>query len=156
MYFHPSGRGLRSTLVALLCVLFFLLAMGTALLSSGVYRAAAASSDENYAQRTALSYLANQIRRADGPVGVGSFGGADALLLRDGDYVTVVYCHDGQLRELYTEPGTGLLPADGDAILPVASLTVTGDGALLTLTAAGDSVTVSPRMGWEAVGEVAL
>ncbi|BDF72815.1 hypothetical protein CE91St41_37980 [Oscillospiraceae bacterium] len=156
MRIQPPGRGLRSTLVALLCALFFLLAMGTALLSSGVYRAAAAASDENYAQRTSLSYLANQIRRADGAVGVGTFGGADALVIYEGDYVTLIYCWDGQLRELYTEPGTGLLPADGEGILPVASLTISASGALLTLTADGDSVAVSPRLGWEDAGEVAL
>ena len=63
---------------------------------------------------------------------------------------------DGQLRELYTEPGTGLLPADGEGILPVASLTISASGALLTLTADGDSVAVSPRLGWEDAGEVAL
>ena len=156
MRIQPPGRGLRSTLVALLCALFFLLAMGTALLSRGFYRAAAAASEENYAHPPALTYRPTHSRRADGAVGVGTFGGADALVIYEGDYVTLIYCWDGQLRELYTEPGTGLLPADGEGILPVDRLTISAGGALLTLTADGDSVAVSPRLGWEDAGEVAL
>lgn len=158
---QSTRGGLRSVFIALLCALFFLLAMGITLLSSSVYRQSVAAADENDARRTALSYLVNQIRRGDGGQGVlvGTFGGSDAVVLREGDYITVLYCYDGALRELYTEEGTGLGAADGVAVLPLEGLSVRAEGALLVLTATaqgGDcSVSVSPRSALRLTGEVA-
>ena len=60
-----AHSGLRSAAVFALCGLFAVLAVGLAALSGGVYRAAALDSDQNYVRRTALSYLVNQVRRAD-------------------------------------------------------------------------------------------
>ncbi|HEX3000455.1 MAG TPA: DUF4860 domain-containing protein, partial [Armatimonadota bacterium] len=130
------GSALRTVAVLALCAVFFVLAMGVTLLGSGIYRGTVSASDENYTHRTALSYLANQIRRGDvaGGVAVGSFEGADAIVLTDGDYVTYLYCWDGQLRELYMEAGTGLTAADGVPVLPLASLTVTLVGNCIALT----------------------
>ena len=109
-------------------------------------------------RRTALSYLVNQIRQADGTgrVAVGTFGGSDALALTehlDGtEYVTILYCLDGQLRELYTEAGSGLLPEDGIPVLELQSLTLSSEGGLLTLTVTAPNgeratVSLSPRCG---------
>ena len=149
---NGSHSALRSAAVFVLCGLFAVLAMGLALLSSGVYRSTTAESDRNFTRRTALSYLVNQIRQADGTgrVAVGTFGGSDALALTehlDGtDYVTILYCLDGQLRELYTEAGFGLLPEDGIPVLELQSLTLSSEGGLLTLTVTapnGERATVS-------------
>lgn len=132
-----SRGALRSVLIALLCGLFFLLSMGITLLSSGVYRETVDAADQNAAQRTALSYLVNQVRRG-AVLGLGKFGGEDAILIYDeAGYVTILYCYDGALRELYTEPGAGLAPADGLALLPLTELTVAldGNGYLLSLAA---------------------
>lgn len=63
-----------------LAALFALLAMGVTLMGTGVYRAVADDADANSTQRTALSYVVNQIRRSDaGGVAIGTFGGGDAL-----------------------------------------------------------------------------
>ena len=67
-----------------------------------------------------------------------SFGGGDALVLAEptggSSYVTLLYCYDGQLRELYVEEGYPLLPEDG-----LLSFTATApDGAV-------SSVSVAPR-----------
>ena len=101
---------LRGALVAALCALFFLLAMGVTLMGSSVYRNTVASATENYGQRTALSYLVNQIRRCahrtEGVVQLGRFDGADALILSEGEYITVLYVYDGAL------PGDDLAPGD--------------------------------------------
>lgn len=156
---------LRSAAVLTLCGLFAVLAVGLALLSSGAYRTAAEATDENDSRRTALSYLINQVRRADraGGVAVGTFGGGDALALtervEDTDYVTYLYCLDGQLMELYAESGSGLEPADGLAVLPLEDLSVETDGAVITFAViAPDGVvstaSVSPRCGFEEVGEL--
>lgn len=156
---------LRSAAVLALCGLFAVLAVGLAILSSGVYRSAVSASDGNSARRTALSYLVNQVRRADraGGVAVGTFGDGDAVALTEtvegDDYVTILYCLDGQLMELYAEAGSGLTPADGLAVLPLADLSVETDGALITFTVtapngAEASASVSPRCGFEEVGEL--
>lgn len=60
-----SSRLLRTALVAALSALFFLLAMGITLMGSSVYRSTAAASDAHYTARTAVSYLANQLRQGD-------------------------------------------------------------------------------------------
>ena len=148
------GRSARSSLVLVLCALFFLLAMGLTLLSSGVYRAVAAQADETYAQRTALSYLVNQVRRSDAPggVSVGRFGDSDALFLREEGYVTILYCYEGQLRELYMEDGLELSPADGVDVLPLERLELACGGGRLTIAAAGRTVTLYPRCGVEQEG----
>lgn len=153
---------LRGALVAALCALFFLLAMGVTLMGSSVYRNTVASATENYGQRTALSYLVNQIRRCahrtEGVVQLGRFDGADALILSEGEYITVLYVYDGALRTLYTQPGSGLTAADGEAVLPAEGLTfaLEDDLLILTVTLEGTSYSTSlmPRCGVEEVGEV--
>lgn len=158
-----AHSGLRSAAVFALCGLFAVLAVGLAALSGGVYRAAALDSDQNYVRRTALSYLVNQVRRADagGGVAVGSFGGADALALTeevDGTpYVTVLYCYDGELRELYAEAGSGLGPGDGIPVLELQALELEAEDGLLTITVTAPdgetaAASLAPRCGLEEVG----
>lgn len=165
MKIHSGGNGLRRVVVVCLAGLFALLAMGVTLLGTGVYRAVAGDADANSTQRTALSYVVNQIRRADaGGVAVGTFGGADALRLtetgEDGSvYVTLIYCFEGSLRELYMEEDTGLAPEDGMAVLELSSLdlSVTENGGLDITASDGEhqwSVTLYPRTGVEEVGEL--
>ena len=162
---HSGGAGLRRVVIVCLAGLFALLAMGVTLMGTGVYRAVVDDASTNSVQRTALSYVVNQIRRADaGGVAVGTFGDGDALRLIetgvDGSvYVTLIYCFEGALRELYMEEGTGLAPEDGMELLDLSSLTlsVTETGGLNI--SAGDgihqwSVTLHPRTGVEEVGEL--
>ena len=156
---REGKQTMKKKIQALLAVAVVgVLAMGLALLSSGVYRSTTAESDRNFTRRTALSYLVNQIRQADGTgrVAVGTFGGSDALALTehlDGtEYVTILYCLDGQLRELYTEAGSGLLPEDGIPVLELQSLTLSSEDGLLTLTVTAPNgeratVSLSPRCG---------
>lgn len=162
---YNDHTGLRSAAVFALGGLFTVLAVGLALLASGVYRAALDAGEANSAQRTALSFLVNQVRRADeaGSVALGTFGGADALRLTeevDGtDYYTYLYCLDGQLMELYTEAGSGLQPRDGTPVLPVQALQIAADGGLLRFTVTAEdgaehTAALSPRTGFEEVGRL--
>ena len=147
---NPTARGgLRTLLVFFLCALYFVLAMGLTLLASGIYREAAASSDETYERRTALSYLVNQVRRADaaGGVALTSFGDGDALALREVEYVTLLYCYGGELMELYAEEHAGLGPADGTAIFPLVSLELDLRDGLLSIDAGGRRAALAPRTG---------
>lgn len=155
-----NSGALRTVVVFCLAGLYLVLAVGVTLLGSGVYRAVASTADENYTQRTALSYVANQVRRgSSAPVAVGQFEGLSALRLSEaGDdgsvYVTYIYCYDGQLRELYTELGSGLTAADGIALMELDSLGFQGEGNVLTIVANGHAVSLLPRVGLEEVGEL--
>lgn len=159
-----AGTGARARLALVFCLmgLYLLLAAGVTLMGSGVYRAVTASAAENSTHRTALSYVANQLRRTGtGAAALGDFGGVDALRLTEtaGDgavYYTYIYCRDGALRELYTAADSGLGAADGLALLDLASLEFDWSGELLTVTA-GDgshfwSVKLRPDGGLEEVG----
>ena len=155
---------LRSGAVLALCGLFAALSMGLTLLAAGVYRAVAAAADENYSHRTALSYLVNQIRRADeaGGVALGSFGDSDALRLAeqvDGTaYVTLIYCRDGQLTELYTEAGSGLGPDDGSPLLPLDGLDLSEENGVLTIRVQAQgrvyTAAMAPRCGTTEAGQL--
>lgn len=145
MSVQSNGRVLRTAVALMLCGLFFLLAMGLTLLASGAYRGIVAEADKTYSHRTALSYLVNQVRRNDieDGISVRSFGDGDAICLEENGYTTLLYCSDGQLRELYAESTLDFAPEDGTALLPMDHLTVTLDDGLLTITAETDGVTGS-------------
>ena len=154
MKWNLRGRTLRTALLVALCALFFLLAMGIVLFGSSAYQDVNRVSDENYVSRTALSYLLNQVRRADREdcVCVGSFGDGDALYLHEDEYVTILYCCNGQLRELYAEYTPELTPDDGIDLLPLSALHLELDGSLLSITASSEngtdySAVVAPRCG---------
>ena len=162
---HSGGAGLRRVVIVCLAALFALLAMGVTLMGTGVYRAVADDADANSTQRTALSYVVNQIRRSDaGGVAIGTFGGGDALRLtetgEDGSmYVTLIYCFEGSLMELYMEEGTGLAPEDGMELLERSylDLSVSENGGLDITASDGAhrwAVTLYPRTGVEEVGEL--
>lgn len=159
MQLQLHGRGLRTAAVLSLAGLFLVLAIGTALLESGVYRRTGADAAACSTRRTALSYLTNQVRRADeqGRVAIGGLEGVDALYLYEDGYVTCLYCFDGALRELYAEPDSGLTAADGVALLELSSLSIHEDeGRLLFSVTDGEghtsSVTVTPRCGVRKAG----
>lgn len=161
----PKGGILQTTTVACLIGLYVVLTMGVTLLGSGVYQRVSTAGREHTTHRTALSYVANQLRQgAHGPVAVGEFEGCPALRMREAGqensrYVTYIYCYDGQLRELYTELGSGLRPADGVALLALSGLTFSRTGALLRVTAGDEKgmtweMTLFPRTGVEEVGRL--
>ncbi len=158
----PVCGRVQSAATWTLCALFAVLGLGLALLSGGVYRATAADAQRNYSQRTTLSYLVNQLRQADraDSLALVCFGDGDAAALYEevngGRYVTLLYCYDGQLRELYTATDADLAPADGLALLPLAALELMREGDALTIsatTAEGEtwSTVVAPRCGFEEV-----
>ena len=72
---------------------------------------------------------------------------------RGGSFLTLLYCYDGQLRELFMEEGTGLQPGDGTPLLPLDGLSVTACDGVMTLTVtlpeqgATRQVSLAPRCG---------
>ena len=150
---NASTANLRLVAVALLCGLFFLFAMSVILLGTNLYRGIVADTDERYTQRTALSYIMNQARQYDltGGISVEAFGDDDVLALREGGYVTRLYCYDGQLCSLYTEESLLLQPEHGVAVLPLDSLTLTQTDGRIIISANGYETSFTPH----ASGEVA-
>jgi hypothetical protein len=119
---------LDTAVVLLLMGMFILLSIGVMVLGISVYNNTNKLSADNYAQRTVLSYIANQVRRGDvdGGVEVRDIEGTPALVLRQdfggSDYLTCLYAYDGELRELFTEDGTEQELESGVSIMPVADL----------------------------------
>ena len=127
---RKNARMLGTVSIMLLFALFALGAFGVLTAGLGVYRGASDGAARNYARRTALSLLANQVRQhdVDGAVRAGSFAGTDAVLLYeevDGTrYVTYLYCYDGSLCELFCEDGLDLPPESGVPLLPAQEMRV--------------------------------
>ena len=120
-----------------LFAIFAVLAVGITLLSGGVYRRCMARAEETSTGRTALSYVTNQLRRSDraGAVEVITFSGADALRLEQEEgYELLLYCYDGQFRELYAAADSGAAPTDGTALFPMEAMDVTARGSRIDLT----------------------
>lgn len=145
-----SASHMESLTVLLLCGLFLFFAAGAALVGSGVYRHTARQARQTSALRTASAYLsqqARQCRETGGFADVGALEGQPALLLRDGEYVTYLYCHEGYLRELLTEWGTQLPPSAGTALYPLDSLALQRlDDNLLEASLQGPDVSARVRL----------
>ena len=136
-----SRRGSGAGAVALLIAA---LVLGTALLLSlaagaGVYRRIQDRGEQDGTQRLGLGYLTAKLRAHDaaGSVEPGRFGSSDALFLRqdmDGaEYETVLYVHEGFLKELFRLRGRELGPEDGQEITEARELRVFQEGDLLVL-----------------------
>jgi hypothetical protein len=149
---------LDTAAVLLLMGMFVLLSVGVMVLGISVYNNTNKLSADNYAQRTVLSYIANQVRRGDasGGVEVRDIDGTRALVFRqdfDGsDYLTCLYAHEGALRELFTEDGSEQELSSGISIMPVADLSFELRDGLIDVTVTETSgevrnLILTPRSG---------
>ncbi len=135
-----SRRSSAGAVAALIAALI----LGAALLLSlttgaGVYRQVQYRSDSSMDQRLGLSYITEKVHAHDaaGMVSAGEFGGCDAVfLLQELDgvvYETILYVHDGWLKELFCEQGWELEPGDGQQITEARGLSAALEGRLLRL-----------------------
>jgi len=95
------------------------------MLGVSIYGNIQQSSDEGFHERVCLSYITAKVHsndRADG-VRAGDFEGVSALFLEEdfyGDtFNTIIYAHDGWLRELFIEKDLDLPLESGTPILEV-------------------------------------
>jgi hypothetical protein len=149
---------LDTAVVLLLMGMFVLLSVGVMVLGISVYNNTNNLSSANYAQRTVLSYIANQVRRGDANGGVETrdFNGVEALVFRqdfDGaEYLTCLYAYDGELRELFTEDGAEQELASGVPIMPVDEISFEIQNGMIEVTVAEASgalqrLILTPRSG---------
>ena len=115
------------------CVLLVLLT------GADAYRRLTERDQAAYDRRTCVQYVATRVRQADcaGGVSVSEFDGVPVLELHETiegtDYVTLVYCYDGWLRELFAAADAGLDPEAGETVMEAQDLALSLEDGLLTV-----------------------
>lgn len=129
--------------------IFALCVLAVLLLGARSYRQLTLCGQDAYNQRTAAQYIVTRVRQAD-RLDALSVDGTEVLELTeiiDGEaYVTLVYCHGGYLRELFTPASSVCLLNAGECILPAQAVSFALEDGLLTadITAAdGETVQIS-------------
>lgn len=125
--------------LALFCV-FAASALLVVIMGANVYKDTVDAMNENYENRTSLTYLAEKVRQYDtgGAVRLDAVGESPALVLRqqleERVFETWIYVDEGYLKEILVAEGFDLKPSDGQVIKELASLKLEQDGALITMT----------------------
>jgi len=127
---ETNKRKTGALAVLLLFAAFAVCVLSVLLTGANAYRRLVQRDQHSYAHRTAAQYLTARIHQNDrqGGVQVRPFGDGDALVFPEqidgADYETLVYCHEGWLRELFAAAGAQLPPDAGEKVLQARSLTV--------------------------------
>ncbi len=130
---HSRKHDLSSLLILLLFAVFAVCILAVLLTSADTYRRLSDRDQDSYGRRTAAQYITTKVRQADrqDAVSVRSFEGQTALVLAeeiDGErYETLIYYHDGYIRELFTSADAEMLPEDGEKILEAAGFLAYAD-----------------------------
>ena len=112
-------------------VLLFFLAISaifTVLFGAEVYKNIEERMNENFNSVTALSYISNKVKQNDKAemVSVEQVDGIPVLKLVEKHdqelYNTLIYCKDGELKELFCDEDSGLALEDGMDIMDVPGM----------------------------------
>lgn len=112
----------------ILFLVFAALMLTVILLAGKGYSGISKGLEQTYGQRTALSYVANQLRQHDqaNSVSVEERQGANVLVLKeqvDGQpYETMIYWKDGMVWEMFAAEGADIPLSSGTQVLPADSL----------------------------------
>lgn len=136
--------------LSLFCV-FTVSAFLVVAIGARVYRSTADHMEDTYSTRTALSYVAEKIRRHDesGLVSLSSLEGHPALLLKDQEagktYITYLYADGERLLEFTAAEGSEVSADMGQEIIAVKDFSITGreNGFILLSAKASDGNPVS-------------
>ena len=151
----PIAHQLDGIIALLLFAVFAACVLAVLLTGADAYRLLTERDQVSYDRRTCVQYVATRVRQADrlGGVSVEDFGGVQALVLADeGGYGTWVYCYDGYIMELYTDPALGNGPQAGERIMPASALELRLEGRVLTVDVTGSTgehsgITLALRSG---------
>ncbi len=142
------GHGMESIATLVLFGLFAGSLLLTLLLGVKNYQQVVATMEDSYETATCLQYIATKVGHysGEGHVSVTQFGEGSALALYetiDGTpYVTYLYLHDGQVKELFCEVKVDLEPEAGFSVMEMDQLTIQAVGdSLLLLTFAEEGNT---------------
>lgn len=106
-------------------------------------------------RRACVQYIATRVRQADAQDGIAvePFGEVTALAVRDGEFITRVYCWDGWLMELYCYWDAAMEPQDGERVMALDGLEMTLEDGLFTARIGGrDTLCLSLRSGEGGLG----
>lgn len=140
---RTANHTIDTVFVLMLFCVFTAAVLTVLLAGANAYQVIANKMEEQYAERTCLSYLDAKIRHYDeiGMVGTETFGNTEALALyeelKDVRYKTLIYYADGYVWELFFEDGLQFQKEDGQKIVPAKDLRVeqkSNDLLLLTCT----------------------
>ena len=137
---NPGVGAVRGMFMFVLLAAFAVLSVIVVLVGARVYRAVDARGSDNYATRTALSYIAGKVRASDGAGQIGTvrLDGTEALALSadyDGTvYVTYIYAYEGRLMEYFGREGRAFSLSYGEAIGEAAGFSSEIAGGLLILS----------------------
>ena len=144
---RSGKRSISGLAAALLLCVFALMILSVLLSGAGAYRRLTARGEENYDSRSSAQYVATKLRQAPSAesVELRTFGGSDCLCITEeidgAEYITRVYCHDGWIRELFTQAEGDYSPEDGEKILEAESLGFSLENDLIRVTITDGDVT---------------
>ena len=156
---NPSKHTLHTILPLLVLSLFAICAFTVLLFGAQNYKELTHRDDSSYTQRTAIGYISGKIRQTASKekITVEAFGDGDCLCLpstyENEEYITRLYCLDGNLCELFTPADIKLDACDGETILPLQDMAGSIDGGMLKITliySQGDSAPLRFYVGEEA------
>jgi len=120
---HDAG----SLFSILLFFLFTLCMVFVMVIGANVYQNIVERMDDNFGHRTALAYITNKVRQYDraDSISVVTVEGQEVLELKSeangAQYQTLIYCLDGEIRELYKLTEDELPLSAGIGIIEVES-----------------------------------
>ena len=126
---EPENRQSTNLIFTMLLFLTFVMcALFTVLIGGKVYENINVRTQQSYKDQVVLNYVANKIRQGDREdrIHVIEKEGQSVLEISQDfyevEYVTWIYCRDGNLCELFTDPECSLGLADGLEITPCEAL----------------------------------
>ena len=132
-------HSMQGVFVFVLLGIFALMSTLMVLLGAQMYRNTVDHATANNEDRVLGAYVRSMIRAEDGAddVAVEEFDGTKVLALNESiegeNYVTWLYCYEGQLYEQYTSAGHDFEPQSGSAICPAQSFEPKISDGLLTV-----------------------
>jgi len=132
-----SQKNVTTLLPLLLFVIFTTCILFVLLTGADVYRKFSRRDQDNFEKRTTMQYLTTRIRQSDisDAIFVGCFedinaqAEGDTLFLKEEvngrTFYTRIYCHEGYLRELFSEDDVSFLPNAGQEILELHDIRFT-------------------------------
>jgi len=146
------GQRMDTVFVLMMFLVFAVSVLTVLMLGASVYKNVAVITQDGYNENTCLSYIWSKVKNSDeaGMVYIGQFQGIDVLCIDEvyGDttYHTMIYMHDGWVRELFCEDGLDFDLEDGTPVIRAQSLSFQrSDDGLIRARSGGDDLMISPR-----------
>ena len=124
------------------CCMFLVLLTG-----AKIYRTISDVMEEQFSVTTCVGYVTAKVRHYDteDAVSVGMLGNVESLILKEKingkEYLTYLYCADGDLMELFCGAEMEAEPADGQSIMPLDGLDFDLEGNILSFTCEAEGET---------------